>query len=391
MSTAPVINRLAQALGPSPTMQGAASTCRHPDPVNLTVGEPAAAPPEAVREAAAAAAREDRARYGPAAGLPELRARVAEDLNHRDGLLRSPEQVILTSGGKAALLDALRCMLEPGDEVIVFAPYWPTFLDQIRWAGGLPRVVPCDAELLPDPEALEAAVNPRTRAVILNQPSNPSGRIWDEARLAMLAHLARKHALWLLVDQVYGTLSFDAPEQPFLNHFPDLPDRTVVVESFSKRFAMTGYRLGAAAGPLPLIRAMTALASSSVTHPNVLAQHAGLAALGLDGSWERAQLEALGKNRDAAVARLSRLPGLRLQVPEGGLFLFPDCRALLEGAGFADDQALVAGLRDELGLKLLPGSAFGAPGHLRLSLGASRERLLEGIGRLASFWNRVAA
>lgn len=391
MSAEPSLNRLALSLGPSPTMQGAASPCRHPDPVDLTVGEPAAAPPEAVREAAGAAAREDRARYGPAAGLPELRARVAEDLNHRDGLSRSPEQVILTSGGKAALLDALRCLLEPGDEVIVFAPHWPTFLDQIRWAGGVPRVVPCGADLLPEGDALEAAVNPHTRAVILNQPSNPTGRVWDEARLLALARLAREHALWILVDQVYGTLSLDGPERPFLRQVPDLTDRTVVVESFSKRFAMTGYRLGAAAGPLPLIRAMTALASSSVTHPNVLAQHAGLAALGLDDRWERAQLQALREQRDEAVASLSRLPGLRLQVPEGGLFLFPDCQALLEGAGLADDQALVASLRDELGLKLLPGSAFGAPGHVRLSLGAPRDRLREGIGRLASFWKRVAA
>jgi len=273
--------------------------------------------------------------------------------------------------------------------VMVLRPTGPPFRDRIRWAGGVPKVVPFGADLLPLAGALEAALSSRTRAVILNQPSNPTGTVWDGERLERLATLAREHGLWVLVDQVYGTLTLEGPERPFLRQVPDLADRTLVVESFSKRFAMTGYRLGAAAGPGHLVTAMTALASSSVTHPSMLAQHAGLAALALDGSWECAQLEALRCKRDLAVTQLQGVPNVSVSVPQGGLFLFPDCGDWMSHNGIADDRALVARLRDEMGVKVLRGSAFGAPGHVRLSLGASQPQLEPGLTRLARFFPQV--
>jgi aspartate aminotransferase len=367
-------------------MTGAAATCVHPDPVDLTVGEPSAAPPPEVREAASAAALEDRARYGPAAGLPALRALVAQDLTCRDGLPRRPEQVLITPGGKAAILDALRCLLDPGDEVLVFSPYWPSFPDQISWAGGVPVVVPHGVDLLPSMEVVEQALNPRTRAVILNQPSNPTGTLWDEARMRHLAELSRRHGFWVIVDQVYGTLTLDGPERPFLHSAPHLADRTLLVESFSKRFAMTGYRLGAAVGPEPLIQAMTALGSSSVTHASTLSQHAGIAALSLDGAWEREQLAELRTKRDIAFGELTEVPGLQIRLPQGGLYLFPDASSWMLSHGLGTDRQLAQRLREEVGVKLLPGSAFGAPGHLRISLGAPRKTLECGIHRLRDFF-----
>ncbi|HJW71576.1 MAG TPA: aminotransferase class I/II-fold pyridoxal phosphate-dependent enzyme [Geothrix sp.] len=382
----PTLNRLATAMQPSPTMTGAAATCVHPDPVDLTVGEPSAAPPPEVCEAAASAAREDRARYGPAAGLPALRALVAQDLTRRDGLPRRPDQVLITPGGKAALLDALRCLLDPGDEVLVFSPYWPSFPDQIAWAGGTPVLVPHGEDQLPSMMAVEEALSPKTRAVILNQPANPSGVLWDEARMRHLAELASRHGFWVIVDQVYGTLALDGPERPFLSCAPELADRTLLVESFSKRFAMTGYRLGAAAGPAPLIQAMTALGSSSVTHASMLSQHAGIAALSLDGAWEREQLAELRAKRDLAFGELVEVPGLQVRLPQGGLYLFPDASAWMRGHGLGTDLQLTQRLRDEAGVKLLPGSAFGAQGHLRISLGAPRKTLERGIHRLRDFF-----
>lgn len=382
----PSLNSRASSVGISPTMAAAAAACKHPDPVDLTVGEPDFLPPVEAREAAVAAIRDGRTKYGPAAGFPALRDAVSQDLARRDGVVRAMENTILTAGGKAAIHDALRCILNPGDEVLIFAPHWPTFRDQVLWCGGQPVVVQPGEDLLPSIEAIDAALGPRTRAIILNQPANPTGRIWDEARIAHLAKVARERNLWVILDQVYGTLAYEGPERPFLAQAPDLADRSVVVESFSKRFAMTGYRLGSASAPAPLITAMTALASSTVTHPSVIAQHAALAALGLDGSWQRETVESLRVRRDRAHAELSGLPGLQVRLPEGAIYLFPRVEDWMVRHGVAHDADLVARLRDEAGVKTLSGGAFGAPGHLRLSFAAPAAELEKGLARLKMFF-----
>ncbi|BDU74278.1 pyridoxal phosphate-dependent aminotransferase [Mesoterricola silvestris] len=379
------LNTRAGSAGLSPTMAGASAPCLHPDPVDLTVGEPEGLPPVEVREAAARAALEGRTRYGPAQGLPALRELLAADLTRRDGISRSAESVLVTAGGKPAILDALRCILEPGDEVLIFAPYWPTFKDQVAWAGGTPVIVPPGPDLLPAEGALDRALGPRTRAVILNQPSNPTGRVWDIPRLQDLADVILERDLWLVLDQVYGTLTLDGPEVPCLRTCPDLADRTLLVESFSKRFAMTGYRLGAAAGPPGLIRAMTGLGSTSVTHPSMISQHAGIAALQLDGAFEREMAEGLRVRRDRLQAGLNGIRGIRCGRPEGAIYLFPHVGEWMEAHGVASDPELAARLRDEAGVKVLPGSAFGAPGYLRISIAASLDALDKALERMRTF------
>jgi aspartate aminotransferase len=380
------LNARAAWAGPSPTMAGASAPCRHPDPVDLTVGEPEGPPPRDVREAAARAALEGRTRYGPAAGLPELRELLARDLSRRDGTARTREHILVTAGGKPALLDGMRCLLEPGDEVVIFAPYWPTFRDQVLWAGGVPVLVPPGPGLLPAEGALEAALGPRTRAVILNQPSNPTGRVWPAQRLRALARVILERDLWLILDQVYGTLALDGPEAPVLRTCPELAGRTLLVESFSKRFAMTGYRLGAASAPPALIQAMTALGSTSVTHPCMISQHAGIQALQLDGAWERAVVAGLRARRDRLLPALRALDGLRCLAPEGAMYLFPDATDWMEKHGVATDLDLAARLRDEAGVKVLPGTPFGAPGHFRLSIAAPVAALDKALERLRGFF-----
>lgn len=366
----------------SPTMAGAQATCLHPDPIDLTVGEPEGPVPLEIREAAARAALEGWTRYGPAAGLPALREALAADLTARDGVPRDPGQILVTAGGKPAILDALRCILEPGDEVGVFAPYWPTFLDQTRWAGGTPVVVPAGPDLLPVAGSLASRLGPRTRAVILNMPANPTGRVWDAGRLNELADLLLERDAWLIVDQVYGTLSLDGPEVPFLRRRPDLADRTFVVESFSKRFAMTGYRLGAVAGPAEAIRAMTALASTTVTHPCMISQYAGITALQMPGAWETEVKAGLRLRRDRCLEALARIPGVTCRKPEGAIYLLPDFRAWMAEHGVPDDASLAGILRNEAGVKTLPGTPFGAPGHLRLSIAAPLPSLSKAMDRL---------
>jgi aspartate aminotransferase len=356
--------------------------------VDLTVGEPEGPPPLEVREAAARAALEGRTRYGPAAGLPALRALLAEDLTRRDRARRSAENILVTAGGKPAILDALRCILEPGDEVVIFAPYWPSFRDQVLWAGGTPVVVPPGPGLLPAPGALEQALSPRTRAVILNQPANPTGRAWDPARLRDLARVVLERDLWVILDQVYGTLTFDGPETPLLLTCPELQDRTILVESFSKRFAMTGYRLGAAAGPLDIIKAMTSLGTTSVTHACMISQHAGITALQLDGTWERTVVDGLRVRRDRLQAGLAAIPGVACGLPEGAIYLFPRVVAWMEAHGLTSDLELAALLRDQAGVKVLPGTPFGAPGHLRFSFATSLEAVDQALERLKGFFGR---
>ena len=382
------LNPRAAAAGPSPTMAGASAPCLHPDPVDLTVGEPEGLPPREVREAAARAALEGHTRYGPAAGLPALRDLLAQDLARRDGVARTREHLLVTAGGKPALLDGMRCLLEPGDEVVLFAPYWPTFRDQILWAGGVPVVIPPGPGLLPAEGALEAALGPRTRAVILNQPSNPAGRVWPPHRLRDLAQVVLERDLWVILDQVYGTLTLDGPETPLLRTCPELAANTLLVESFSKRFAMTGYRLGCAAGPPALIQAMTALGSTSVTHPCMIAQHAGIQALQLDGAWERAMVEGLRTRCARLQPALDALDGLHCPVPEGAIYLFPNVGAWMDRHGVATDLELAARLRNEAGVKALPGTPFGAPGHLRISIAASLDTLDTARERMRNFFAR---
>ena len=254
--------------------------------------------------------------------------------------------------------------------------------------GGTPVVVEAKFEngFRLTPEQLDAAITPKTKWLILNQPSNPTGRVWDAERLEHLAQISRERGLWIILDQVYGTVTFDGPERPFLAQAPDLADRCVVVESFSKRFAMTGYRLGSASAPAPLVTAMVALASSTVTHPSIIAQYAALAAFQLDGSWQRETVASLRARRDQAHAALSGLPGLQVPLPQGALYLFPDVSQWMASHGITSDGELVARLRDEAGVKTLAGSAFGAPGHLRLSIAAPVAELDRGVARLQGFF-----
>ncbi|TDJ74185.1 MAG: aminotransferase class I/II-fold pyridoxal phosphate-dependent enzyme [Planctomycetota bacterium] len=366
-------------------MSAANAPVAHPHPISLAIGEPAEGAPPPVIEAAVRALREGRARYGPPAGLPRLRELVAEDLARKTGLPWLADEVIVTAGGKPALLDTMRCILEPGDEVLVLAPYWPSFLDQVAWAGGTAVVVAPGADLLPDPDAIAAACGPRTKVLILNDPSNPTSRALAPELLARIAAVAERADLWLLVDQVYVDLALEGEHRTLLRVAPEVKERTVVVESFSKRFAMTGLRLGAAAGPEHLIAAMTRLASASTTHPNMIAQYAGIAALEMDDEWIEAQRTRYRRRRDRALAGLAGIEGVQCARAECAFYLFPAIGRWMAARGTARDTDVTDALRAQ-GLLLVPGSAFGAPGHLRLSYGLADEELDEALGRLRRFF-----
>lgn len=379
----PEPNRLARSVAPSATMAAAAAGSRHPDPIPLTVGEPAELPPPEAVEAARRALAEGRTRYGPAAGLGGLRASLAAEFCERTGRTASSENVIVTVGGKGALMGALRCILEPGDAVALLAPYWPTFADQAAWCGARPLILPPGGDGLPDPAELDAALaaDGQVRVLVLNSPSNPTGRVLEAERIEALVEVARSHDLWILSDEVYRTFVFEGEATSPARYAWD-EGRVVVIESFSKRFSMTGYRVGAAIAPAELVGAMTRLAQAATTHTCTASQHAALAALEVGPAWDAAQRQRYRARRDRAHAALSALPDVRCARPEGAFYLLPDVTGWVRRRGLAGVGELADELRHEDGLLVTPGGAFGAPGHLRLSLGLDDARLDEALERL---------
>jgi aspartate aminotransferase len=286
----------------------------------------------------------------------------------------------LTCGAKEALLAAIRCIVEPGDEILLPAPYWPTFRDQAAWAGARAVATPPDASLGVDMDALEAAVNPLTRAIVVNDPNNPTGRTWGAERLRRVARIAREHDLWLVADQVYTDLVLDGGAATLWTVAPEVHDRTIVVESFSKRYSMCGFRLGAAYGPPAVLDAMARLTSAATTHPCRVAQAAGLAALDTSPAWDDRERERYRALRRQALDALRRIPELECARPEAAFYLFPRLRGR-DGAA-VDDARVCADLAARWGLLLQPGSAFGAPGHLRLSYAVDPTTLARGLDRL---------
>ncbi|MAG57080.1 MAG: hypothetical protein CMJ83_12375 [Planctomycetes bacterium] len=378
----PEINKMALGARPSPTMGAAAAGTSHPDPISLAVGEPSDAPAPEIVAAAERAARDGLTRYGAVPGLKELRETLAKDHEERYGIQTTIENVVVTAGGKPALIDAMRCILEPGDEVVVPLPAWPTFLDQPRWCGGEGIGVPATADLLPDPAAVAEACSDRAKILLINSPGNPTGRVWPEERMKAMVDLAIDRDLWILSDEVYRSLSLIGPPPQPLSVAPEAADRTIVVTSFSKQFSMTGYRIGSAIGPAALISAITHLMSTAVTHASMLSQYAALAALHLDGTWETTRLARHRRCRNLAATTLDAIDGISLEASESGLYAFPDASEWITDAGFQDDAALCAMLREDYGLMLVPGSAFGSPGRFRLSWCIDEARLEEALGRL---------
>ena len=386
---APRLNGLARSIGASATMRAASAASARPDTISLAVGEPGDPPPPEAVEAARAALRTERWGYGPIEGLAPLREALARDQTKKSGFTVEPEQLLVTAGGKQASHDALRCMLEPGDEVLVLAPYWPSFLQQVRWCGGTPVVVPPGPGLLPDPAAVEAAVTPRTRVLIVNSPSNPLSAVFAPELLTELAAVARRHGLWVIADQVYHDLALDEPARALLSVAPDLRAQTVVIESFSKRFAMPAMRLGCAVAEPGLLAAMRSLASATTTHASLPAQRAGLAALEGDPAWAEQQKARYRRRRQQLLEALQDIPGLLLRRPQSAFYLFLGVQQWCLHAGRpADDEALAQDLLQQAGVAVTPGTAFGAPGNLRLSFGAQDELLAEAVRRLKRYFLR---
>lgn len=357
------------------------------DVIDLTVGEPDFPTPEPILEAAIQALREGYTRYTSVAGLPELRAAICAKLRRENGLEYSPEAIVVSCGAKQSLSLLIEALVGPGDEVVIPVPCWVSYVDMVKLAQGRPVVVPSLAEegyrLVP--EALEAAIGPRTKALILCSPSNPTGAVYSRDELAALVDVLDRHPqVYLISDEVYERIDYSGKRASPAS-FPSLAGRCAVVNGVSKAYAMTGFRLGYLAADPRLASACAKLQGQSTTCAAGVSQRAALAALGSDPRLVTDMVLAYARRRDLVVARLEAIPGLRVFRPEGAFYAFPEVRGLdvWNSAPEGGRSAAVSGLLLEKALvATVPGSAFGDDSAIRLSFATSEAKLTEALDRI---------
>jgi len=362
------------------------------DVVSLTTGEPDFDTPEHVLEAARRAMASGQTKYTDPSGTPELKAAVREKLSRENGLEYSQQEIIISAGAKQVIFNALMSTVEDGVEVIVPAPYWVSYPDVTRLAGGTPVILAATREngFKVTPEALERAITPRTRWLMINAPNNPSGALYTREELKALTDVLVRHRhVALMTDDIYEHIRFDGREfVTALQLEPGLRERTLVVNGVSKAYAMTGWRIGYGAGPVELITAMNKLQSQSTTNPNSIAQAASIAALLGPQESVRANTAQFEKRRDIVVAALNRVPGIACHKPEGAFYAFASCEGLLgrrtrAGKVLETSDDVVLFLLDQANVAVLSGAAYGVEGYFRISFATSTDTLNEACARIA--------
>ncbi|MBX6377160.1 MAG: pyridoxal phosphate-dependent aminotransferase [Clostridia bacterium] len=365
------------------------------DVISFSVGEPDFDTPEHVRQAAVEAIRAGHTRYTAVAGIPELREAVSAKLWRDNGLDYPPSQILVSSGAKESCYQAIMALVDRGDEVVIPAPYWVTYPEQVRIAGGVPVILPAlSGDFKVTAEQLREVVTPRTRLFILNSPANPTGAVYTRQELAALAEVCVERNVAILADEIYEKLLYEGEHVSIASLAPEVKRLTVTVNGVSKAYAMTGWRIGYAAAEPEVVAAMQALQSHATTHPASIAQYAAVAALNGPQEPVAAMVEAFRRRREAMVERLRRLPGFRVGRPAGAFYVFPDVRELLGrrigGTVVRDDVQLAELFLEAARVAVVPGSGFGAPGFLRFSYATSLERIEEGMDRLAALLATVS-
>ncbi len=387
--------RRMRALEPSATLamaaRASAMTASGIDVIDLSVGEPDFPTPPHICRAAEEAIRAGKTKYTPAAGIPQLKKAVADDYGRRTGLAITPAQVVVSNGAKHALHNVFTAMLDEGDEVIVPTPYWVSYAELIKLAGATPILLETRIEenFKLRPEALRAAITPRTRMLLLCSPSNPTGVVYTAAELGGLADVAIEKDLAVVADEIYDQLVYDGrPSVSFPTLRPGLADRTVVVAGVSKTYSMTGWRIGWTIAPEPLSKAIGNLQSQETSNPCSISQHAAIAALTGPQECVAEMLQAFEKRRDLVAKRLRGMPGVRIPEIGGAFYAFFDIREPLQrmaAQGIGTSMPWCETLLDKHHVALVAGSAFGAEGFVRMSFAASEEKLTAGLDRIAAF------
>lgn len=360
--------------------------------VNLVVGEPDFDTPAHIRQAAAAAMERGDTRYTLMAGTVELRQAIVAKLERENGLTYAMNEIIATSGAKSAIYSAFAITLEPGDEVIVPAPYWVSYPDMVLACDGTPVTVACPEEngFKITPEQLAAAITPRTRWLLINSPSNPTGASYTTDEYRALAKVLAKHPhVLVMTDDIYEHIRFDGQSTPhLLQAAPELRDRTLAINGVSKTYAMTGWRIGWVAGPRDLVQALDTLLSQSSGNCCSISQAAAAAALNGDQSFVTESVAIYKQRRDATLKRVNAIPGLSCLSPDGAFYLYINCGGLIgkttpEGKLLNEDGDVVMYLLESVGVAVVAGTAYGLSPYFRMSIATSIDVLEEGCTRIA--------
>ncbi len=361
------------------------------DVIGLGAGEPDFDTPEFVKEAAIQAIRDGKTKYTNVDGTPELKQAVIEKFKRDNGLDYTAQQITINVGGKHTLFNAIVATVEAGDEVIVPAPYWVSYPDVIQFAGGTPVFIAAGADQAYKitPAQLEAAITPKTKWVILNSPSNPTGAAYSAAELKALGEVIERHPhVWVFADDMYEHILYDGFEFATIAQVcPSLYERTLTVNGCSKAYAMTGWRIGFAGGPAPLIKAIAKLQSQSTSNPCSIAQAAAVAALSGDQSFLKDRAAAFQTRRDLVVSMLNEIDGMTCPTPEGAFYVYPEFSALIgkttpKGKVIATDEDMIGYFLDDARVAAVHGAAFGLSPAMRISYATSEALLREACTRI---------
>ena len=358
--------------------------------IGFGAGEPDFPTPDYIVEAAVAACREEKwHRYTPAGGLPELKEAIATKTVRDSGFSVSASQVLVTNGGKQALYNAFATLLDPGDEVLLPAPYWTTYPEAIRLAGGVPVIVMTDesAGYLATIEQLQAALTPKTKVLVFVSPSNPTGAVYPPAMVKAIGEWALAQGIWVITDEIYEHLVYgDAKFASMPTLVPELADRCVVVNGVAKTYAMTGWRVGWMIAPPDVIKAATNLQSHATSNVANVSQVAALAAVSGGLSAVEEMKVAFDRRRILIVDLLNAIPGVSCPTPEGAFYAYPSVKDLMgkniAGTVVNSSAELASVILDQVEVAVVPGEAFGTPGYLRLSYATSDAKITEGLSRV---------
>lgn len=380
-----------QRIKPSPTLaitsKAAELRAQGKDIIGLGAGEPDFDTPDHIKQAAIEAINAGKTKYTPVDGTPGLKKAVIDKFKRENGLDYEAGQILVSSGGKQSFFNMALALLNDGDEAIIPAPYWVSYPDMVKVAGGVPVILETDLDsrFKITPQQLEQAITPKTRLFVINSPSNPSGMAYSKEELAALGEVLKKHPdIVIATDDMYEHILWTG--QPFVNIVnacPELYDRTVVMNGVSKAYSMTGWRIGYAGGPQKLIAAMKKVQSQSTSNPASISQAAAEAALSGDQQCVRDMVQAFKERHDYVVDALNKLPGVTCAPGDGTFYAFPDFSgAIADMDGVESCTDLAAQLLETAEVALVPGSAFGAPGCLRLSFAVGMDTLVEAISRI---------
>ena len=380
-----------QAVKPSPTLaitaRAAALRAEGKDVIGLGAGEPDFDTPDHIKAAAIEAINSGKTKYTAVDGTASLKQAIMEKFKRDNGFEYAADQILVSVGGKQSFYNLAQAILDAGDEVIIPAPYWVSYPDMTLLADGVPVVVECGAEtqFKITPEQLAAAITPKTRLFVINSPSNPTGMAYSKDELAALGEVLRQHPHVLIAtDDMYEHILWDAGSfVNILNACPDLTERTMVLNGVSKAYSMTGWRIGYAAGPASIIKAMKKIQSQSTSNPTSISQYAAEAALNGPQQCIADMMVHFKQRHDYVVDRLNKMPGVECLSTDGTFYVFPSVTGLIDAIdGVNDDLELAEYLIEKAGVALVPGSAFGTPGFARISIATSMENLSNALDRI---------